>query len=194
MREYKIDKNTSELWVIEGPFITRIKNYVSTIEPGRYLYYNMNMAVEVITDFRGKLTILGHHDSSAEYFGVTTIHFNDAGIIVFGLDSNHSSLSWKPIAAKGPRSIFRQKCKTDDEFNRPIRATRSVGDIPGSCDYLFTKTSHPVVITSGPYGYSIDGYYLYVIRHGQPTSYIVYDINGNENQEPYVKMNIPKNQ
>jgi hypothetical protein len=56
-------------------------------------------------------------------------------------------------------------------------------------DYIFTRNRAPRKITPGPIGYTVAGYNLHIIGR-PPTSYIVYDINGDETQEPMVKMNL----
>ncbi len=214
-REYKVDKETSALWVIDDAFITRIHNRVRLRDggSGRYLFYDSNMAVDIATDFRSKMTILGEYPrGTSQFFGASTIHVNDDGIIVFGLRVDHDAI----IDGIPPKSGV-----SSDIFNAPIKKVRSAlacmssssssghhrGDhrrsfgsvndiIPDETvsydNYLFTRDRPPVVITPGPMGYVIGGYNVYVIFADRktPSSYIVYDVNGSETQEPMVKMNV----
>ena len=210
---YKIDKTTSELWIIDDSFVTRLSQFVCLSISGRYLFYDSNIAIDVITDFRSRLTIIGEYPTgSAAFFKTSTIHFDDAGIIVFDLVSSHDSLSEDCVTDDKPKTT---RGKMRDLFNSPLKksssASSSVGRSSGFCSssfesssslirggddgratYIFTRAVPPRMITPGPMGYIVGGYNLHVIKstNGQPTSYIVYDVSGNETQEPMVKMNI----
>lgn len=211
-REYKVDKETSALWVIDDAFITRIYNRVC-LNGGRYLFYDSNMAVDVSTDFRSKMTILGEYPrGTSQFFGTSTIHVNDDGIIVFGLRADHDAIiDGTPAKSSVSPDIFNSPIKKMRSAlacmysssssvyprNNHRRAFGSVNDIipdeTSSYDnYLFTRDGPPVIITPGPMGYVIGGYNVYVIFADRktPSSYIVYDVNGSETQEPMVKMNV----
>jgi hypothetical protein len=202
---YKIDKTTSELWIIDDSFVTRLSQFVCLSVPGRYLFYDSNVAIDVITDFRSRLTIIGEYPTgSSAFFKTSTIHFDTAGIIVFDLPSNHDSVTERVDIETKPKPT---RGRVRDLFNTPLkkssssRCTFSKSDGSfGSIDddrglkgtYIFTRSVPPRMITPGPMGYIVGGYNLHVIKaaNGQPTSYIVYDVSGNETQEPMVKMNI----
>lgn len=194
--EYKIDRTSNELWVIDDSFVTRLTEYVSLEEMGRYLYYDGSNAIDVTTDFRSRLTVHGHFASSSAYFGVTTIHFENAGIIVFDLPVREVPDTTVETTKKKKRWPFTEPSRSLPEFNTtPIRATRSLFSCITSpetekSDYIFTRTQSPRRITPGPIGYCLSGYNLHIIGR-PPTSYVVYDINGDETQEPMVKMNLP---
>ena len=174
--------------------------YISLEEMGRYLYYDASNAIDVTTDFRSCLDIHSHYDSSSDFFKATTIHFDGDSVIVFDLNATHPSLSSDMTIPRKKKRWLISKTPPSTmmpEFNsKPIRSTKSMFTCPTSTeetptrkDYIFTREHSPRCITPGPIGYCVSGYNLHVVSR-PPTSYIVYDINGNETQEPMVKMNL----
>lgn len=191
---YKIDKVTSELWIIDDLFVTRLKDYVCLAQQGHYLFYDSNMAISAVTDFRSRLEITGEYrKGTSSFFKTSTIHFGDDGILVFGLSPDHSSINEdKPIQFNVP---IKKSSSGNSFFSCSRSSTRMFGSVVtevGYDTYMFTRSMKPIVVTPGPMGYVIGGYNLYVIigKDLQPSSYIVYDVNGNETQEPMVKLNV----
>jgi len=199
MRDYKIDKTTSELNIFDESFITRLKNYVFLGTLGRYLYYDANNAIDVSTDFMSRLTINGHYDGLSEFFKKPTMMFEDDYVLVFDASEQLPQTLITQKAHNSDDHFVRPKklksigslifCKSDNNIS--ISTDQSAQDSHSYFDLLYTKSNPPVTIQASPCGYPIGGYFVRVNKAPgkQPLSVTVYNIYGSETQEPFVKLN-----
>lgn len=194
--EYRLVKNSEELWLKDKMFISTIKDYVSLDNPGEYLFYDANNAIHIKTDFGVRLEVLRHEPGLHKFFNRTVLLFNDSGIIVFDVpiveERSHKTVYEKLDLVKGPirRERMSNFCGVFSCLSEPSQSCPEDSDIT---DVILSKYVRPQKIKQSFCGYPIGGYYIRVIKgsSGSIISHMVYHVSGEETQEQLVKIMYP---
>lgn len=201
-RDYLIDRETSSLIVTDTCFITKLKNYLFLGQPGHYLYYDSNNAVVVTTDFRSRLDIGDHFNSLSQYFRSATLIFEDDHVIVFDTVDPNMDLIVKminPVKTKQRSFLVAGQLVAEPGSPKSKSSPSMIDDTfifdtmiedDPVVDMIYCKHGVPRKIKPGPRGYAIGRYHIKTIRAlgKQPSNVMVYDINGQESQDAYIKL------
>lgn len=213
---YYYDKSNQELIQSSGPFITRMKNKVILWNKGEYLFYSDNLCVVVKTDFSQEFNVLGVYKNPGDYFKTSAMiiecNSHTYGILLFdysyvadsknGLRKSNTLPSIFEVSNHGEfkkhaikkNSLF-SACTTKDTDVESFGNMKINGLFSESfSDYLLTSNVPPRKICPGPRGYAIGGYYIKVMKvFGRPpNSYTVHNIYGNETDELFTQLFIPR--